>query len=842
GKTLVMVKLIELLHYLMKKKLIPQKDILILAPKDEILNQIKKHIDIYNRNATIRIRLRNLKEWEKVKREGSIFYESEITVFYYRADNITEENKDKQINYKTFYNNGNWYLILDEAHKGEKSTSKRQQYYTILSKNGFLFNFSATFTDDIDIITTVFDFKLDTFLKEGYGKKIYIANSEFKNFKPQKKNRKILNDFTNNEKREIVAQTLILLSLLRKHYNQIKSIRNDLYHAPLLITLANSVHVEDADLKIFYQILADIAQGNFNFKASKKRLYQNLMQNLDYLFGLDKIDDSILQGVQDLTKEDFFENVFNTTQSGNIEVLKIKGNTRELAFKLKNATVPFMLIVASDIVKWEDNVLDGYEFGETVEESLFENINEKVRDNISILLGSRIFAEGWDSNRPNIINFINIGVDEKAKKFVLQAIGRGIRIEPIKNNRRRFDYIDKYDFSPEDTKKIRQFNKLLETLFVFATNKEVVKNILEELEKQASVWVKVKGIKKNEKINEVDLPLLVPEFDYQGLNDKPFKVNKDDFKQLEDFMAKVEDEALLLKENIKVRTLNKLKDKKTNFILEGKKKNYKPEVLLRHIDNFFNKPVRRLKEVKILEKHIMHYQEIRTDLLEHLEKLEKEILQVLNSPNLTEEQIDRLFDEGKISKDEYKKLIKQLSFSDFKVLNQYVDYEIFKEHYYVPILLKENSKHFQHIIKVPSEIEFLKRFKEYLGKPMHKLKEYDWWYFSKIDENLDRIKIPYFDTHKGDYSNFSPDFIFWLKKDNLYYIKFVDPKGIEHIRNPSDKIRGFEEFEKEITKLNKNRAIKVEVALYYFNDEMPSYVEQKYRKYWTNDFDEIFAT
>ncbi len=125
---------------------------------------------------------------------------------------------------------------------------------------------------------------------------------------------------------------------------------------------------------------------------------------------------------------------------------------------------------------------------------------------------------------------------------------------------------------------------------------------------------------------------------------------------------------------------------------------------------------------------------------------------------------------------------------------------------------------------------------------MHKLKEYDWWYFSKIDENLDRIKIPYFDTHKGDYSNFSPDFIFWLKKDNLYYIKFVDPKGIEHIRNPSDKIRGFEEFEKEITKLNKNRAIKVEVALYYFNDEMPSYVEQKYRKYWTNDFDEIFAT
>ena len=108
-------------------------------------------------------------------------------------------------------------------------------------------------------MTTVFDFKLDTFLKEGYGKKIYIANSEFRNF-----NRRSEQDFTDDEKKGIVAQTLILLSLIRKHYKKIKSIKTDLYHAPLLITLANSVHVEEADLKIFYQILSDIARGYFN--------------------------------------------------------------------------------------------------------------------------------------------------------------------------------------------------------------------------------------------------------------------------------------------------------------------------------------------------------------------------------------------------------------------------------------------------------------------------------------------------------------------------------------------------------------------------------------------------
>jgi hypothetical protein len=846
GKTLVMVKLIELLHYLMKKKFIPQRDILILAPKDEILNQIKKHIDIYNQNAVIQIDMRNIKEWESIKGQGFLFNESRITVFYYRADNIADrkliaKKKDgERINYESIYNNGNWYLILDEAHKGEKATSKRQQYYTLLSKNGFLFNFSATFTDDIDIITTVFDFKLDTFLKDGYGKKIYIANSEFRNFKPQKQKRKVINDFEDDEKREIVAETLILLSIIRKHHKKIKEIRSELYHSPLLITLANSVHTEDADLKIFYQLLSDIALGNFDFEDSKKRLLQNLERNTKYLFDLDEIDNFVLDEISNLTQEEFFENVFNTIHTGNIEVLKIKGNNRELAFKLKNASLPFMLIVASDIVKWENNVLEGYEFGETLEESFFRMLDEK--DFITILLGSRIFAEGWDSNRPNIINFINIGVDEDARKFILQSIGRGIRIEPIKNIRKRFNHIDKLDFSPEEAKRIRKLNKLLESLFIFATNKEVIKNILEELEKQSSKWLKVKGIRKNENINEVNLPLLVPEFDYYGLNDKPFIINKEDFNRLKDFIAKVEDKVLLLKENLKVRTLNKLKDE-SNFRLEGENKNYKPEVLLNHINNFFNKPVKRLKEIKILEEHIIHYQEIRTDLVEHLELLEKEIISALNKPALTEEEIDieelkQKYQRGEIDLDSYtQKIIAVSQSKNFKVLSQYVNYEIFKEHYYVPILLKEDSKHFQHIIKVPSEIEFLKKLKEYLDDTTNKLKEYDWWYFSKIDENTDKIKIPYFNTQTGDYNYFSPDFIFWLKKGNDYYIKFIDPKGTEIPRNSIDKIKGFEEFKNEIPKLNTKLNIKVD--LHYFNEKKPPY--SQYANYWTNDFDKIFT-
>jgi type I site-specific restriction endonuclease len=176
GKTLVMIKLLAVLADLINKKLIPQKDILILAPKDDILNQIKDHVDKFNKGSEITINLRNIKEYERVKNQQSIFAKNEITIFYYRADNISSKDmvakkKDgKRLDYESIYNNGNWYLILDEAHKGEKETSKRQQFYLALTHNGFLFNFSATFTDDLDKVTTIFDYKLDIFLKDGYGR------------------------------------------------------------------------------------------------------------------------------------------------------------------------------------------------------------------------------------------------------------------------------------------------------------------------------------------------------------------------------------------------------------------------------------------------------------------------------------------------------------------------------------------------------------------------------------------------------------------------------------------------------------------------------------------------
>lgn len=101
----------------------------------------------------------------------------------------------------------------------------------------------------------------------------------------------------------------------------------------------------------------------------------------------------------------------------------------------------------------------------------FQSLNSN--DDINILLGSRSFYEGWDSNRPNVINFINIGGAD-AQKYVLQSLGRGVRIEPISGYRKRLPLAD--------TRK----NCLMETLFVFATDRNGVESILKTIEHEKS--------------------------------------------------------------------------------------------------------------------------------------------------------------------------------------------------------------------------------------------------------------------------------------------------------------------------------------------------------------------
>src|ERR1019366_952080 len=95
GKTLVLVKLLESLHLLMRRGEVPVCDVLMLTHREDLLNQFQDAIAEYNRapDAPVYIELRELREYPEAKREtpgGLLGQGTTLRVFYYRSDNLSD--------------------------------------------------------------------------------------------------------------------------------------------------------------------------------------------------------------------------------------------------------------------------------------------------------------------------------------------------------------------------------------------------------------------------------------------------------------------------------------------------------------------------------------------------------------------------------------------------------------------------------------------------------------------------------------------------------------------------------------------------------------------------------
>lgn len=859
GKTLVLVKLIEFLHQLATYNHIPKNDILILAPKPEILNQIKEHIEVFNKNSSVKINLKDLREFEKSKHLQTSLYEPDgITVFYYRSDNITDVDKTEQLSYKTVLNNGKWYVLLDEAHKGDKEDSIRQAYYSILAHKGFIFSFSATFTDTVDIVTTAYNFNLKKFIETGYGKHITVSGQEYKNW-----NKKKQDEFSEADKTEMVVKSLLVLTAIKKEAEFIKTKHPELFHNPLLITIANEVNTIDAELKLFFKQLAIVASGEYDLDTAKEVLVSDLLLHKEYQFNTAEIPSSFVQIIQDITKEDILKQVFNASAFGKIEYTRIANNSREVAFRLKtaNAGQHFCLLVASDATKWSDNVLENYEYTETpLTKSYFKTINSQ-ESSINILLGSRIFTEGWDSNRPNVVNFINIGVDEGSQKFVLQAIGRGVRIQPVPGIRKRLSYI----VNPEETETLSRYidikakadilkrNLPLESLFLFATKKEVIKNITENLsrEKDADDWKIVKHISKT----VIPQELLIPKYEEVIAEIPAYSINRDEYNDLLEFVgisAGVQDKIVLMQSPINVSktlvtTLEKIRVE-TNFNFSVSRSIRKPIDNLLLLNQHFNQKPKRLKSFEPVLTEINHFDKIEVANLpdNELELLEQAIIDSIKGSKSEYNSVSDIVAAYTAKKLNDQQLQEQLDlFNSIDKPNNYsynglkleLNTDFLVEHYYNPIILtsEAHKQLFKHIVWVPSEVEFLKKLQENRDK----LEKYEWWYFSKIDQTTDDVSIPYYDTREQEYRNFFPDFVFWLKpKDSeKLIIKFIDPKGnVVGTGNAEDKAKGYENIFNGHTIKYQNK--EVQIDLFFYND--PKGVNESVRDYFTEDFKKMF--
>jgi len=852
GKTLLIVKLIELLGHLRRLGEVPPCDILFLAPRDDLIEQLRRHVHEFNvSHSDTPIVLYELKEYVAVKRERrSLFQHNEIAVFYYRSDNLSDEQKEKIVDFRNYDNEGQWFVLLDEAHKGDREESKRQHIYSILSRNGFLFNFSATFTDPRDIATTVYNLNLSEYILQGYGKHLLVLQQELRAFKAKSQ------DYSDDEKRKVVLKALILLAYVRKVRESIKSPLTPLgkggegagsggidlslatggegggrvqspltpslssltkgregagsggilYHRPLMVVLVNSVNTKktkDADLRLFFEELKEIARKGVSpeaWRKAKDELWEEELGKMPtFLFEEAqgeklRMDSEVWRA---LSPEDLRKYVFNAEKWGDIEACILPSNRQEMAFKLKTAERVFALIKIGDISKWLKEKLAITQRFE--DESFFARLNADDSD-INILMGSRAFYEGWDSNRPNVICYINIGTGVEAQKFILQSVGRGVRIEPFPNKRRRLlPLYNAGEVFPEEYQRLRDVVQPLETLFIFGTNRKALQTVLENLNKERTTekWQVLEGFTINPEAKKVCLliPVYKPASDLL-VHQKPiskFEIAQEELDVLQKFVQVTDDRVLLALTDAEPKQVKALRDalaQNSLFVVTKERRYGDLRRLLRRVVGYLNVPLEKVEGLKPLKDEICHFKHISVSLkdINKLKQLKQKVERVLKygDPTPKQEELAMLLQQKQITLEEFvEKFIpttQQAKEDSFEYAGKSITIKHIAQHYYLPVVLSEDGKadYIRHIIKTPSEAKFINDLENYLAQPNNLFQRIDWWFFSKLDETLDEVYIPYYDPVTNRMARFKPDFIFWFSKGDRYWIVFVDPKGTEY--------------------------------------------------------------
>ena len=211
-----------------------------------------------------------------------------------------------------------------------------------------------------------------------------------------------------------------------------------------------------------------------------------------------------------------------------------------------------------------------------------------------------------------------------------------------------------------------------------------------------------------------------------------------------------------------------------------------------------------------------------------------------------EDELDNKLERKKISLAAYKKGMKEIGGMVKEEIFEY-DFEkiLIKQianHYYIPIIVsdeRERIKYIKHIIQNESEIKFLEHLEKYLATEGNLFNEFDWWMFSKLDETLDNVYVPWYDAETNKIRRFNPDFIFWLQKGKKYWIVFIDPKGTVHT-DYQHKIDGFIDLfeDQKKTKIINHEGISVHIKAFLRTENL-NMVSREYKRFWFDGIEKV---
>ena len=322
---------------------------------------------------------------------------------------LTEEKKGEGVTVDISYFDGKNLVFIDEGHKGQKSEEQKwKKLREEIGKNGFLFEYSATFGQVIgknkDLLeeyakAIIFDYSYKYFYTDGYGKDFYVYN--------------IREDAYTETQRDLLLTAGLLsfyeqLFIFEKHKEELRKYNIE---KPLWIFVGSKVTGKgiNSDVVRVIQFLNKIAND-------KDYLKENIKKILEGKSGLiDNEGNDIFKGKFEFIRklsvdeiaEDIYQKVFGG--KGKLELYEIKNAEGEIGLKTTTGEKYFGVVNVGDVRSLKKLIKEAeIEVKEDhFSESLFFGINES-NSHVNILIGSKKFVEGWNSWRVSNMGLINM--------------------------------------------------------------------------------------------------------------------------------------------------------------------------------------------------------------------------------------------------------------------------------------------------------------------------------------------------------------------------------------------------------------------------------------------------
>jgi hypothetical protein len=741
-------------------------------------------------------------------------------------------------------------VFVDEGHKGQKSEDmKWKRTRERLAKDGFTFEYSATFGQAIDRSkeesfgeyskAMLFDYSYKYFYGDGYGKDFRILNLGKKTF--NEKQTKIL----------LLANAIAFYEQLLQYRNTGINLKEYNIEKPLWIFVGSKVQKESGDVfkvvqflnwllnenkNSIKELIGSILNGQSGIVSNNKDVFapRHPERNFAYFREKKTSAEEIYTGI-------FTEILYASPEDigHKLHLVDLKEAEGEIGLRVGTSEKYFAVINIGDkreFLKLFEEAAKGITLEKAaISKSLFEDINEP-NSTINLLIGSKKFAEGWNSWRVSTMSLLYIG--KGAGPQIIQLFGRGVRLKGKDLGLKRSRFVQ----PPHPP-----FIEILETLHIFGIQANYMETFKEIIEKEDIPTYEIQlETKKIEPFPE-DLQIIGLKQGW-SFEQELFKLEQNEDLEIKlDLIPRAQiidgrgDQTLTSTTTQAPRIVRKqildILDWDDIYyrILE-----YKNERGLFNIaiakealkEIMYHAGCKLLCDPELIEPKSFEAVEQTTDIVvlllqkylnisyskkrnaaekTHIElkplKQEDENILTIYRIQLNEEDrviasnIENLIKTQKI----YSSAIEQKLIGDLKT---YTDQNptsfknaFFKGHLYQPLLVKQDNSN---IVTIPTglnkgESTFVEDLKNYLSEHSIDAEIY-------LLRNLTRSKgVGFYESH-----SFYPDFIMWIKKGQKQTIVFIDPKGLTHMGLDDPKLKLHEYLREQIEKEIGNPNIKLD--------------------------------